>query len=145
VTDLGIATLAASWQVDPRDLAHRYRVRGADLLARLPDLPLLHACYRLLGALAMAGPGWPSLLGWEQPCRRQFRVPTAKAKVRLTLPAYAAFAWDDRADYHLTVPDLGRAHLRAHRPLLRRLHAFPGAVGTRPRIIIATTDARVEE
>jgi hypothetical protein len=109
VTDLGIATLAVLRQLDPRDLARRYGVRGSDLLGRLPGLPLLHACHRLLGALATAGPGWPRLLEWEQPCRRQFSVPTAKAKVRLTLPAYAAFAWDDRADSHILLPDLGLA------------------------------------
>src|SRR5436190_6902461 len=47
VTDLGIATLAVLRQLDPRDLARRYGVRGSDLLGRLPGLPLLHACHRL--------------------------------------------------------------------------------------------------
>ena len=68
------------------NLVRRYRLRGSDLLGRLPGLPTLLASYRLLGALAMAGPGWPRLLGWEQPCRRRFRRPTAKAPSRLELP-----------------------------------------------------------
>jgi hypothetical protein len=145
VTDLGMATLAVLQQLDPRDLTRRYGVRGSDVLGRLSGLPLLQACHRLLGALAMAGPGWPRLLEWEQPCRRQFRVPTAKAEVRLTLPAWAVLAWDDRADSHILLPDLRRALLRAHRPFLSRLHALRRAIGAQPRIIIATTDQRVED
>jgi hypothetical protein len=88
-------------------LAGAFRVRGADLRGRLPGLALLHACHRLLGALAVAGPGWPRLLAWEQPFRRRFRRPTAKAMVRLTLPAYASLAWHDRGAGYLLLPDLG--------------------------------------
>lgn len=79
VTDLGLAVMAASDWSNPVEIARRFRVRGSDLLGRLPGLPTLLASYRLLGALAMAGPGWPCLISWEQPFRRRLHVPTAKA------------------------------------------------------------------
>src|SRR5206468_1312296 len=61
LTDFGLAALALDQGADPVDLATRNRLRGRDLLARLPGLPHLLACYELLGALAAAGPGGPDL------------------------------------------------------------------------------------
>jgi hypothetical protein len=75
LTDLGIAAIAQLWQTDPPDLAGGFRARGSDLRCRLPGLADLHTCHRLLGALAMAGPGWPRLLARERPFRRRFRRP----------------------------------------------------------------------
>ena len=80
----------------------------------------------------MAGPGWPRLLAWEQPFRRRFRRPTAKAPVRLTLPAYASLAWDDRGAGYLLLPDLGKSQLRAYQLLLHRLDVLRRAGRGRP-------------
>src|SRR3954451_4551235 len=41
LTDLGIATIAVDQQVDPRQLVDKSRIRGANLLARIPGLPHL--------------------------------------------------------------------------------------------------------
>jgi hypothetical protein len=142
VTDLGLATVAVRDRRDPVEVARRFRIRGADLLGRLPGLPTLLASHRLLGALAMAGPGWPRLLNWEQPCRRRFQRPTAKVPSRLELPAHASLAWDDRSADYLLIPDLGTSHLRIYRPMLHQLHALRRAVGDASRLVIATDSRR---
>jgi hypothetical protein len=138
LTDLGLATVAASYKQDLTTLVRRFRLRGRDLLGRLTSLPTLLASYRLLGALAMAGPGWPRLLGWEQPYRRRFQRPTAKTPSRLELPARAALAWDGQQSTYLLIPDLGTSHLRIYRPMLHQLHALRRAVGEPSRLVIAT-------
>jgi hypothetical protein len=142
LTDLGLGTIAVSYQINVTNLARRYRLRRSDLLSRLPGLPTLLASYRLLGALAMAGPGWPRLRGWEQPCRRRFRRPTAKAPSRLELPARAVLAWDDRRATYLLIPDLDTVQLRIYRPMLHQLHALRRAVGEPSRLVIATASWR---
>jgi DNA-binding MarR family transcriptional regulator len=142
VTDLGLATIAICQHLDPVEIARSFRVRGPDLLGRLPGLPTLLASHRLLGAIAMAGSGWPRLLAWEQPCRRQFRRPTAKAKSRLELPARAVLAWDDQRAAYLLVPDRGTSHLRAYRPMLYQLDALRRALGEPSRLVIATPSRR---
>lgn len=142
VTDLGLATVAVGDQCDPVEIARRFRIRGADLLGRLPGLPTLLASHRLLGALAMAGPGWPRLLSWEQPFRRRFRRPTAKTPLRLELPAHASLAWDDQSADYLLIPDLGTSHLRIYRPMLHQVHALRRAIGDASRLVIATDSRR---
>ncbi|MCC6176053.1 MAG: hypothetical protein IT305_12170 [Chloroflexi bacterium] len=142
VTDLGLATVAVGDRRDPVGVARRFRIRSNDLLGRLPGLPTLLASYRLLGALAMAGPGWPRLLSWEQPFRRRFQRPTAKAPSRLELPAHASLAWDDQGASYLLIPDLGTSHPRIYRPMLHQLHALRRAVGDASRLVIATDSRR---
>ncbi|MCC7370441.1 MAG: replication-relaxation family protein [Chloroflexi bacterium] len=142
ITDLGLATVAVGDRRDPVEIARRFRARGSDLLGRLPGLPTLLASYHLLGALARAGPGWPRLLSWEQPCRRCFQRPTAKAPSRLELPAHASLAWDDQGASYLLIPDLGTSHLRIYRPMLHQLHALRRAVGDASRLVIATDSRR---
>jgi len=142
VTDLGLATIAVSDRRDPVEVARRFRVRGSDLLGRLPGLPTLLASYRLLGALATAGPGWPNLRNWEQPCRLRFQTPAAKTLTRLELPARASLAWDDRSADYLLIPDLGTCHLRIYRPMLHQVHALRRAGGEPPRLVIATVPRR---
>jgi len=61
------------------NVARRFHVRGADLLRRLLGLCLLRTSYDLLGEIALAGPGRPRLEVWEQPYRRQFRLPHREA------------------------------------------------------------------
>jgi hypothetical protein len=142
VTDLGLATVAVCDRRDPVDVARRFRVRGEDLLGRLPDVPTLLASYRLLGALVMAGPGWPRLLSWQQPFRRRIQRPTAKAPSRLGLPACVSLAWDDQYASYLLIPDLGTSHLRIYRPMLHQVHALRRAVGDASRLVIATDSRR---
>jgi len=142
LTDLGLATVAVSYQKDLTALVRRFRLRRSDLLGRLPGLPTLLASYRLLGSLAMAGPGWPRLLGWEQPYRRRFQRPTAKAPSSLEVPARASLAWDGQQSTYLLVPDLGTSHLRIYRPMLHQLHALRRAVGEPSRLVIATAGRR---
>ena len=142
VTDLGLAAVAVSDRRDPVDVARRFRIRSDDLLGRLPGLPTLLASYRLLGALALAGPGWPRLLSWEQPCRRRFQRPAAKTPSRLELPAHASLAGDDQSESYLLVPDLGTSHLRVYRPMLHHLHALRRAGGDASRLVIATDSRR---
>src|SRR5690348_15799238 len=75
LTDLGIAAIAVDQQVDPRQLVDGSRLRGADLLARMPGLAHLLATYQLLAALAAARDGRVDLLSWDQPWRRSFSWP----------------------------------------------------------------------
>jgi hypothetical protein len=93
-------------------------------------------------ALALAGPGWPRLLGWEQPCCLRFQLPTAKSPSRLELPAHVSLAWDDQSASYLLVSDLGTSHLRVYRPMLHHLHALRRAGGEASRLVIATDSRR---
>src|SRR4051812_7439108 len=56
LTDLGIATVAVDRHLDSEHFARRARLRGGDLLARIPGLPHVLAAYQLLVALASASP-----------------------------------------------------------------------------------------
>jgi DNA-binding transcriptional ArsR family regulator len=91
-TDRGLATLGQVQGLDPTDLARRHHLRRSDLLARLRHLPGLLALYRLLGALAAAGPGAPQLLDWEAPWRCSSRRIDTGARVAVRLPARVAVA-----------------------------------------------------
>ena len=121
LSDLGLATIALDQDVEPAFLAHRWRLRGVDLLALAPRLREMLAGYELLAALAQAGPGWPRLLHWERPWCRRYWPPTAKPPVSVTLPAHAVLYWSDRSGSFLLVPDLGIFPLRLYRPTLHRL------------------------
>ncbi|MCC6178360.1 MAG: replication-relaxation family protein, partial [Chloroflexi bacterium] len=57
LTDLGIAVVAIDQELDLEHLTRRARLRGVDLLARVPGLPHVLATYQLLVALASARPG----------------------------------------------------------------------------------------
>lgn len=142
LTDLGLATVACDQRVDPLSLARCNRLRQDDLLASLPGLPQLLATYELLGAFAAARPGPPDLLAWERPWRRRYWSPTAKAPVKVTLPAYAALAWGAGASDALLLPDRGTVPLSVYRPLLSHLLGLrrvrPSDV---PALAIATTDS----
>jgi hypothetical protein len=144
LTDLGLATVALDRGVDVRHLARRNGLAAPDLLRELPGLPHLAATYELLGALARSRPGRPDLLAWERPWRRRFYRPTAKAPVRVRLPAYAALSWEDdppAAAAYLLMPDLGTFPLRAYRSALaHRLDLRASAGDDLPVLIIATTD-----
>ena len=141
LTDLGLATIAIDQGVDPEHLARHNHLQGADLLGLQPGLPQVLAAYELLGALAASRPGPVRVLDWQRPWRRRYLRPTAKAPVTVTLPAYAALAWEDAAAGCLLLPDLGITPLRLWRPaldhlfVLRRLQAGPS-----PTLAIATTD-----
>lgn len=141
LTDLGIATVAADQSRDPRDLAHRNRIRGRDLQALLPGLPQLMAVYELLGALAASRPGRPDLLAWERPWRRHYQRPTAKSSVAVALPAYAALAWESAAGAYLLLPDLGGVPLRAYRAALDHLLVLRNLQGADfPALLVATRE-----
>lgn len=146
LTDLGLATIALDQGVEPEHLARRNRLRRVDLLALLPGLPQLVALYDLLAALAASQPGRPNLLAWERPWRRRYLRPTAKAPVGITLPAYAAVAWQDEAGAYLLLPDLGGLPLHVYRPVLDHLLVLRGLVPADfPTLVVATADqSRVE-
>ena len=140
LTDLGLAAVALDQGVAVAHLARRNRLRGADLLALLPGLPQLLATYELLAALAASRPGRPNLLAWERPWRRRYRRPTAKAPVTVTLPAYAALAWEDGAAPYLLLPDLATVPLHVWRTALDHLLVLRDLEGDVPGLVIGTTD-----
>ncbi|MCC6177445.1 MAG: replication-relaxation family protein [Chloroflexi bacterium] len=143
LTDLGIATIAVDRQVDAAYLARRARLRGPDLLARLPGLPHLLAAYQLLVAVAGVRTGRARLIAWEQPWRGRLRRPTRKAPISIELPAYAALTWAEQAAELVLVPDLATFPLRAYRPAIGHLQALSRVSGsTLPTLIVATTDTR---
>jgi hypothetical protein len=140
LTDLGLAVLAVYWQVEVTELVLRLKLRAADLLSRLPELPHLAASYELLATLAASGYGWPDLLVWTCPWRRRFYRPTAKAPVSVQVPAYAVLAWNDVGFNYLLVPDLGTYLLRIYRPMLNHLLVLRRVnEGRLAPLIIATT------
>ncbi|MGE3599182.1 MAG: replication-relaxation family protein, partial [Dehalococcoidia bacterium] len=140
LTDLGLATVALDQRVAVEHLARRNRLRDADLLALLPGLPQLLATYDLLAALAASRPGRPNLLAWERPWRRRYWRPMAKAPVTATLPAHAAFAWEEEAASCLMLPDLATFPLHVWRVALDRLLMLRGLDGDVPMLVIATTN-----
>lgn len=150
-TDLGVATLGLDRGTEPTALVRAQRLRRPDLLARLRRLPDLLALYRLLGALAAARPGVPSLVDWEVPWRRSHRRLDAAASSVARLPARVALTWgmaeeSVTAVEYLLLPDLATAPLAARRDALDRL--FPGRTaleraGERlPDLLVATDAAR---
>lgn len=149
-TDLGLAVLGAERGVEPAAIARAGHLRHPDLLARLRRLPNLLVLYRLLGALAAAGPGKPRLLDWEAPWRRAHRRIDAEASITARLPARVTLAWGTagaatRAEY-LLVPDLATAPLAARRDALDRLFpirtALERAGQTLPDLLLATDAPR---
>lgn len=139
LTDLGLGAIALDQGVDARDLAQRNRLRTADLLALLPGLPHLLACYELLGLLATSRPGRPDLLAWQRPWRRNHRVHGTDRSVLASLPAYAELAWDEAWNAFLLVPDLGTFPVRLYRPSLRRLLTLRRYLSDDlPRLVVAT-------
>jgi DNA-binding PadR family transcriptional regulator len=79
LTDLGLATVALDRRIQVEHLARRNRLRSANLLALLLELPYLLSAYDLLAAIATTWIGPPRLLAWERPWRRRYQRPTAKA------------------------------------------------------------------
>lgn len=140
LTDLGLAVVALDQGIDGRDLARRNRLRTADLLALLPGLPCLLACYELLGILASSRSGRPDLLAWERPWRRRHQLDGTNRSVSASLPAYAALSWDQGQGAFLLVPDLGAFPVRLYRATLRRLLILRQHLACMlPPIVVATT------
>ena len=141
LTDLGLASLALGLACDPRHLAQRFHLRGADLLKLVPTLRHLLDTYELLGALVASRPGSPTLLAWERPWRRRYPRRDGRTIGSVTLPAYAALSWNGVAGSYLLLPDAGTIPLRLQRAILARLlglrHAQDGHL---PPLLIATTD-----
>ncbi len=139
-TDLGLAVVGLHLERDHVHLAQHVRLRRADLLACLPKLPHLLACYELLVHLAASRPGAPRLLAWERPWHRRFQPPSRKDEVTITVPTYTALAWDgSEAVSVLLIPDLATAPLAVYHPLIARLQVFRDVVGgDLPPLLIAT-------
>lgn len=141
LTDLGVAAIARVQGVEPRRVALQFRTRRSDLLASLPGVPHLMATYALLGEVAAALPGRPNLLVWERPWRRRYDRPTAKARVGVTLPAYAAVSWGEEASGFLLLPDLGNLALRPFRAKLDHLLVLRNLDGAPfPLLVVGTSD-----
>ena len=151
-TDLGLAALAITEGADPAALAREHRLRRLDLLARLRRLPSLLGLYRLLGALAAAGPGAPHLLAWEVPWRRAYRRIDAENHTYARLPARVTLARGVEEDAiwaeYLLLPDLATAPLAARRDALDRLFRARASLeraGARlPALLVATDAARAD-
>lgn len=120
LTDLGLAVLARDWNTEPADFARCLKLRRADLLARLPGLPVLLDAYAVLAALTVAGDAEPQLRRWASPWRARFSPPFRRHPIALRAPALAELAWDDVGAAYAILPDRG-VDLRAHRPLLDHL------------------------
>lgn len=139
LTDLGLAVLALFWEVEPAAMVRNLWLGSDDLLARLADLPHLLASYQMLAALAAAENTWPTLLAWWRPCRYRFDRQTARAPIRVRVPASAVLAWKDEGAQYLMVPDLVTYPGYHYRPMLNslvalRLHNRGGL----PALLIAT-------
>lgn len=143
LTDLGIATVAVDRHLDSEHLARRARLRGTDLLARVPGVPHLLAAYQLLVALASARPGHARLVSWEQPWRRTVRRPGRAWQVSVRIPAHVVLSWAVGIIECFLIPDLATFSLRVYRSSLRRLLTLRrGFDGPLPTLVVATTDAR---
>jgi len=143
LTDLGLATVALQRQIQVEHLARRNRLRSADLLTLLPELPNLLATYDLLAAIATMWIGPPRLLAWERPWRRRYQRPTAKAPVTVRLPASAVFDVDGEIATLLLIPDLATYPLRVFRTPLDHLLALRASqAGELPTLVVATTDVK---
>lgn len=143
LTDRGLATLAVDQGVEIREIARKYRLRGSDLVGLLPRLPQLAGLYDMLGVLAASRPGRPELLVWGRPWSRQYRPPTTKAPVWVTLPALAVLRWDDASRAYFLLPDLGTFPPRVYRMALVRLLQLRAIERKRlPPIVIATEAER---
>lgn len=139
LTDLGVATLAVSHEVDPHHLARRLHLRGTDLLALLPNLLDLLATYELLGALASARPDRPELLVWERPWRRSYCRQLGTTSVSVSVPGHAVIDWDGDIGSYLLLPDRGTVRLRLYRTHLDHLLQLRRAGGGLPTLVVATT------
>lgn len=139
LTDLGLAVLALFWEVEPAEMVRDLRLDTHDLLARLADLPYLLASYQMLAGLADAGSVWPTLLAWWRPWRRRFYRQTAKAPIRVRVPASVVLAWTDEGAQFLLVPDLLTHPGYPYRPMLNNLLALRHRNhGGLPALLIAT-------
>lgn len=139
-TDLGLAVVGLHLERDHVQLAKHFRLRRADLLARLPELPFVLASYELLAHLAASQPGAPSPLTWERPWRRRVQPPSHRDEVTITAPIYTTLTWDGSgAVSALLIPDLTRAPLDIYHPLIAGLQVFREAIdGGVPPLLIAT-------
>jgi hypothetical protein len=143
LTDLGLGAVALDQGVDPRSLADRQRLRGAQLAQRLAGVERHLRVYELLAALAASFPEPPELLAWEQPWRRRVVMPRWNSLVRVVLPAYVALgAADGRACACLLLPDQTETPVEAHRTTLVRLAALAARDRTVPCLLVAVADAR---
>jgi hypothetical protein len=95
---------------------------------RLPDVPMLIAAYRLLGAVVGSLHQGFQLVAWEHPWVRRVRPPGQTRFRQARLPAATVLLLPDgetgRADgwlQLLLLPDLGTAPVARFRPLLRTL------------------------
>ncbi|MHB1131000.1 MAG: replication-relaxation family protein [Chloroflexota bacterium] len=143
LTDQGLAVATLDRGADPVQIARRNGLRASDMLAELPGLPQLVACYEMLAALCESRPGHITALAWERPWRRRYHRPTAKAPLSVALPAGVELWWEDRREAYLLLPDLGASPLRAYRRAIARLMelgAFQG--GSLPTMVIAADASR---
>jgi hypothetical protein len=105
LTDLGVAAVASTRELDPAHLATMHRLRGEDLAVRLMGLPHLTALYELATALVPLG---GSLQRWVAPWTGRYFKLTAKALQRVSVPAYLEIRDEaDRAVPYLLLPDDG--------------------------------------
>ena len=142
LTDLGLAVVALVRGMDPVPLARHSGLRGSDLLAQLPGLPQLVACYEVLAGLCASRAGDITALAWERPWRRQYYRRTAKAPLAVALPAGVELWREGRKGSYLLLPDLATFPVRAYRAALTRLVELRACQGgILPTVVIATADA----
>ncbi|MFN8473900.1 MAG: replication-relaxation family protein [Anaerolineae bacterium] len=141
-TDLGLAVVALGLGVDVHDLARYLRLQRDDLLARLPGILPLLAAYELLAAVATSRAGEATLLAWICPWRVRFRRLNARLIYRITVPAYAALAWDGGCAEYLLLPDQVSFPFGVYRRMLADLALWQLASGlTLPPLVIAAPSA----
>ena len=138
LTGLGVAVVALGNEMDPATLAQVRRLRRGDLLRRLPRLPHDLALYRLLAAVAAAGPELPTLVGWQAPWHLSY-ARRSETVVTVQAPARACLLWGEARGEYLLIADVGGVPLRRYQRLLRGLvewrHVQGGAL---PLLVVGT-------
>jgi len=148
IGNLGLAVLAWRRDVEPAGLAREWRLERTPLRVLVGQLPAVLSLYALLGLLAATGCGWARLRQWSRPGRWRPGWDGSGPARSVTLPAYAALAWEEaggaRVDgRYLLVADTGGLTPVALRRQLVGLARLEGTTAqAMPTVVIATTSER---
>ncbi len=148
ISNLGLAALAWRREVDSASLARAWRLGRTPLRLLVSQLPALLSLYALLGLLAATGSGSARLTQWSRPGRWRPQWDGAVPVRSVTLPAYAALAWQNAGSVRLEgsfllVADTGGFSPLALRRQLVGLARLCGTTATAvPTVVIATTSER---
>jgi hypothetical protein len=148
MSNLGLAVLAWRREVEPAILARAWRLERAQLRDVVGQLPAVLSLYALLGLVAATRRGWAGLSSWSRPGRWCPHSAGAGRARNVTLPAYAALAWEESGSarvegtYLLVADTGGLSPVALRRQLVGLARLSRTSAKAVPTVVVATTSER---